>query len=154
MLRHALLVSALLVTAVASAKAEDLKLMTGPQGGSWYPLGGAIKNIVENAIPGTTVQVLPGAGIANVEAVEAGKADLGFANSVSTVDAIDGKPPFDAKAQKSATSRRSTHSTSRSSRWRMPASGRRRTSGARGSPPSRKVTPPRPSPRISCRPMA
>jgi hypothetical protein len=154
MLRHALLVSALLVTAVASAKAGDLRLMTGPQGGSWYPLGGAIKNIVENAIPATTVQVLPGAGIANVEAVEAGKADLGFANSVSTVDTIDGKPPFDAKAQKSATSRRSTHRTSISSRWRMPASGRRRTSGARRSPPSRKVTPPRPSPRISCRPMA
>ncbi len=98
MLRQALLVTAVLATAAVSAEAADLKLMTGPQGGSWYPLGGAIKNIVENAVPGTTVQVLPGAGIANVKAVEAGKADLGFANSVSTVDAINGKPPFDAKA--------------------------------------------------------
>ena len=63
-----------------SAQAADLKLMTGPQGGSWYPLGGAIKNIVEKAVPGTSMQILPGAGIANVKAVDGGKADLGFAN--------------------------------------------------------------------------
>jgi hypothetical protein len=81
-----------------SAQAADLKLMTGPQGGSWYPLGGAIKNIVEKSVSGTSVQILPGAGIANVKAVETGKADLGFANSVSTVDAINGKAPFETKA--------------------------------------------------------
>lgn len=99
MLRFALLVSGVVaLAATGGAEAAQLKLMTGPQGGSWYPLGGAIKNIVESAIPGTTVQVLPGAGIANVKAVEAGKADMGFANSVSTVDAINGKPPFETKA--------------------------------------------------------
>ncbi|MCF3932448.1 TAXI family TRAP transporter solute-binding subunit [Acuticoccus sp. M5D2P5] len=81
-----------------SASAETIRLMTGPQGGSWYPLGGAIQNIVENGVDGVTVQVLPGAGIANVKAVQAGKAQLGFANSVSTVDAINGNPPFDEKA--------------------------------------------------------
>ena len=79
------------------AQAQQVKLMTGPQGGSWYPLGGAIKNIVEQAVPDSAVQILPGAGIANVKAVNAGKADLGFANSVSTVDGINGNPPFDAK---------------------------------------------------------
>ncbi|GBD44598.1 hypothetical protein HRbin40_02087 [bacterium HR40] len=99
MFRQALLVSAVLAVAAGSAAAAELRFMTGPQGGSWYPLGGAIKNIVETAIPGTTVQVLPGAGIANVKAVEAGKAELGFANSVSTVDAIQGKPPFDQPAR-------------------------------------------------------
>lgn len=82
-----------------SAQAADLKLMTGPQGGSWYPLGGAIKNIVEKNMPGTGVQILPGAGIANVLAIESGKADLGFANSVSTVDAINGKEPFKTEAK-------------------------------------------------------
>ena len=81
----------------ASAMADTLKLVTGPQGGSWYPLGGAIKNLVETAMPGTDVQVGPGAGIANVKAIQSGKADIGFANSVSTVDAINGKDPFEAK---------------------------------------------------------
>jgi uncharacterized protein len=86
--------TALALTSIA-ASAENLRLMTGPQGGSWYPMGGAIKNVVEQALPGTTIQVLPGAGIANVLGVQGGRADLGFANSVSTVDAIHGKPPFD-----------------------------------------------------------
>ena len=92
-------VSAILAAGMAMpAGAADLKLMTGPQGGSWYPLGGAIKNLVEKSMDGSSVQVLPGAGIANVKAVETGKAELGFANSVSTVDAINGKPPFETKA--------------------------------------------------------
>jgi TRAP transporter TAXI family solute receptor len=100
-MRQALLggVTALALAGLAAgASAENLRFMTGPQGGSWYPMGGAIKNVAEEAMPGTTLQVMPGAGIANVKAVQAGKADIAFANSVSTVDAINGKPPFDEKA--------------------------------------------------------
>lgn len=93
-----IIATAIAVGVAAPASAETIRLMTGPQGGSWYPLGGAIQNIVENAVDGVRVQVLPGAGIANVKAVEEGKAQLGFANSVSTVDAINGKPPFEGKA--------------------------------------------------------
>lgn len=90
--------SAVFALGIGAAMAENLRLMTGPQGGSWYPMGGAIKNVVENNMDDTTVQVLPGAGIANVKAIEAGKADVAFANSVSTVDAINGNPPFDTAA--------------------------------------------------------
>jgi uncharacterized protein len=97
MIRHAWLTSAVCaaVLSAGTASAENLRLMTGPQGGSWYPMGGAIKNVVEGAVPDTSLQVLPGAGIANVKAVDSGKADIAFANSVSTVDAINGKPPFE-----------------------------------------------------------
>jgi hypothetical protein len=86
------LVGALALTAVA-AQAQQIRLMTGPQGGAWYPLGGAIANIAGKT--GAKVQVLPGAGIANVKAVEAGKADMGFGNSISTVDGVAGRAPFD-----------------------------------------------------------
>jgi uncharacterized protein len=97
MTRHNLLAAALCaaVAVPSAASAETLRLMTGPQGGSWYPMGGAIKNVVDAALPDSSVQVMPGAGIANVKAIEAGKADLAFANSVSTVDAINGQPPFE-----------------------------------------------------------
>ena len=88
----------LVALAATPASAEMLRFMTGPQGGSWYPLGGAIQSIVQNNMEGTQVQVLPGAGIANVKGVQEGKVQLGFANSVSTVDAIEGKPPFEGKA--------------------------------------------------------
>ena len=80
----------------ASASAETLRMMTGPQGGSWVPLGGALKDMWEKAIPGTSIQSLPGAGIANVRGVEEGKADIGFGNSITTVDAIAGNKPFPA----------------------------------------------------------
>jgi TRAP transporter TAXI family solute receptor len=68
--------------------------MTGPQGGVWVPLGGALKNMWEKALPGVSIQALPGAGISNVRAVQEGKADIGFGNSITTVDAIAGRDPF------------------------------------------------------------
>ncbi|HUF80488.1 MAG TPA: TAXI family TRAP transporter solute-binding subunit, partial [Burkholderiales bacterium] len=81
----------------APATAQQLKMMTGPQGGSWYPLGGAIQGIIEKSIPGATMQVLPGAGISNVVGVQTGKADLGFGNAVSSVDGVNGDEPFKGK---------------------------------------------------------
>jgi TRAP transporter TAXI family solute receptor len=74
--------------------AADVKLMTGPQGGVWVPLGGQLKDMWEKALPGLNVQALPGAGIANVRGIEEGKADVGIGNSISTVDAVAGKAPF------------------------------------------------------------
>jgi TRAP transporter TAXI family solute receptor len=85
---------ALGVGAAASAQATDIKMMTGPQGGSWIPLGGQLKDMWEKAIPGLAVQAAPGAGMANVRAIEESKADVGIGNSISTVDAVAGKPPF------------------------------------------------------------
>lgn len=78
----------------APASAAELRLMTGPQGGVWVPLGGQLKDMWEKAVPGLTVQALPGAGIANVRGIEEGKTEVGFGNSISTVDALAGQPPF------------------------------------------------------------
>jgi len=88
----------LAVTASQPASAADIKMMTGPQGGSWIPLGGQLKDMWEKAVPGMNVQVLPGAGIANVRGVDEGKADIGFGNSISTVDGLAGNKPFPKKA--------------------------------------------------------
>lgn len=74
----------------------DLKMMTGPAGGSWIPLGGAIAELIQKNIPGTTVSVAPGGGMANVVGVQEGKADIGFGNSSSSVDGVAGRPPFKA----------------------------------------------------------
>lgn len=76
------------------AVAAELKFMTGPQGGFWVPLGGALKDLWEKKVKDTAVQNLPGAGIANVRGIEEGKADIGFGNTISTVDAMTGVAPF------------------------------------------------------------
>ena len=84
----------LALACTAAAPAAEIKLMTGPQGGVWVPLGGQLKDLWEKAVPNLSVQALPGAGIANVRGIEENKTDVGFGNSISTVDAIAGKPPF------------------------------------------------------------
>jgi len=85
------------ILGAGAVSAAPIKMMTGPQGGSWYPLGGAIQNIIEKNVPGVTMMILPGAGISNVMGVQTGKADLGFGNSVSTVDGVFGRAPFTGK---------------------------------------------------------
>ena len=82
------------------ATAQQVTMMTGPQGGSWVPLGGALKNMWEKAVPGLQMTVTPGAGIANVRGVDEGKAHIGFANSSTTVDGIDGRAPYPKKVTK------------------------------------------------------
>jgi TRAP transporter TAXI family solute receptor len=81
----------------APAAAQQATFMTGPQGGSWIPLGGALKGIWEKEIPGLQIQQTPGAGIANVRGIDEGKAQIGIANSSTTVDGIAGRAPYPKK---------------------------------------------------------
>jgi uncharacterized protein len=95
----ALLVAVLFIPSVASAQ-QQITLMTGPQGGVWVPLGGALKGMWEKAVPGLQVNMQPGAGIANVRGVDEGKAHVGFGNTITTVDGLAGRPPFPKKTTK------------------------------------------------------
>jgi TRAP transporter TAXI family solute receptor len=98
--RARLAVVALAAALAAPAGAQQITFMTGPQGGSWIPLGGALKSMWETAIPGLAIQQTPGAGIANVRGVDEGKAQVGFANSATTVDGIEGRAPYPRKTGK------------------------------------------------------
>ena len=84
----------------AVSSAQNMTLMTGPQGGVWVPLGGQLKSMWEKAIPGLNITATPGAGIANVRGVDEGKAQIGFGNSSSTVDGIAGVAPYPKKITK------------------------------------------------------
>ena len=83
-----------------AASAQQLTFMTGPQGGVWVPLGGALKGMWEKAIPGLQISAQPGAGIANIRGVDEDKAHIGFGNTITTVDAVAGRAPFPRKATK------------------------------------------------------
>ena len=91
---------AAVLTAPITATAQQVTLMTGPQGGVWVPLGGSLKGMWEKAIPGLQVQMQPGAGIANVRGVDEGKAQIGFGNTITTVDGLAGRPPYPKKVTK------------------------------------------------------
>jgi uncharacterized protein len=84
----------------APVAAQQVTFMTGPQGGSWIPLGGALKGMWEKEVPGLQITQTPGAGIANVRGVDEGKAQIGFANSSTTVDGLAGRAPYPKKVTK------------------------------------------------------
>jgi TRAP transporter TAXI family solute receptor len=86
--------------AAAPVAAQQLTFMTGPQGGVWIPLGGALKGMWEKAIPGLQITSTPGAGIANVRGINEDKAQIGMSNSSSAVDGLLGKAPFKDKTTK------------------------------------------------------
>jgi uncharacterized protein len=101
MKRQLFLTSLLLVLLfwlASSVRAQELRLVTGPMGGAWYPLGGAIAELIKEKA-GVNVTVSPGGGIANVLAIETGKAELGFGNTSSTVDGVMGREPFKSKTE-------------------------------------------------------
>jgi TRAP transporter TAXI family solute receptor len=87
----------LLFSMSAPGAAQQLTFMTGPQGGAWVPLGGALKGMWEKAIPGLQITATPGAGIANVRGVDEGKAQIGIGNTITSVDGIEGRPPYPKK---------------------------------------------------------
>jgi TRAP transporter TAXI family solute receptor len=93
-------ITATVALLAAPAAAQQVTFMTGPQGGSWIPLGGALKGMWEKAVPGLSITSTPGACIANVRGVDEGKAHIGLANSNTTVDGIEGRPPYPKKVTK------------------------------------------------------
>lgn len=94
------LIAAAVAMAAAPAAAQQVTFMTGPQGGSWIPLGGALKGMWEKSVPGLSITQTPGAGISNVRGVDEGKAHIGLANSSTTVDGLEGRPPYPKKVTK------------------------------------------------------
>ena len=99
-LAKALAAAAVTAAFAAPAAAQQVTFMTGPQGGSWIPLGGALKGMWEKSVPGLQITQTPGAGIANVAGIQAGKAQIGLANSSTTVDGLEGRPPYKEKVTK------------------------------------------------------
>jgi TRAP transporter TAXI family solute receptor len=91
--------AALLATTAAPALAQNVIMVTGSQGGTWFPLGGAIKGIVEDAMPDIGIQVRPGGGLSNLKAIEMGQAQIAVGNTISTVDARLGREPFESPVE-------------------------------------------------------
>ena len=77
-LKTAVVAAAIVVAGSSAAQAEEFVLSSGSQGGSWYPLAGAIKAIAEQMDSDLSITVTPGAGVANVVGVSAGKFPIAF----------------------------------------------------------------------------
>lgn len=85
------------VPVARSADEKFVRMFSGPEGGSWYPLGAAMMSILEKKIPGISTSNGPGGGVGNVKAVDAKRADLGWTYTHTSYAAIKGLHPFDKK---------------------------------------------------------
>lgn len=81
----------------AQADEKFLRMFSGPEGGSWYPLGAAMMGVLEKKIPGISTSNGPGGGVGNCKAVDSKRADLGWTYTHTSFAAIQGLHPFDKK---------------------------------------------------------
>lgn len=96
-----LLVGVAVAATASSATAQEkrqLSIATGTTGGVYYPLGGAMANILSKKVPGWSVTAEATAGaVANLHNVRDGKAEIGFVQADSSYDAIKGIEKFKDK---------------------------------------------------------
>ena len=80
----------------AMAEQKFLSMASGPEGGSWYPLGSAMMSIIEKNLKISTKNG-PGGGVGNCKVVDAGRADLGWSYTHTTYNAYNGRGKFEKK---------------------------------------------------------
>jgi len=91
--------SLLLFLVPALASAEDYRFVSGPQGGNWFVLGGAISSYLSEA--GLNTSSSTGGGVSNILNISKGKADLGFSVGSLLGAAVTGQGEFKQKVDNS-----------------------------------------------------
>ena len=95
-----ILAAAAAVAFAGTASADTfVRMVSGPSGGSWYPLGAKIMQVMEDEIDDIATSNTSGGGISNVKAVNAGDAEFGFSYAHTTDYGVKGGPGFDGKKQ-------------------------------------------------------
>jgi TRAP transporter TAXI family solute receptor len=89
-------VAVLAVAAVSGvARAETfVRMVSGPSGGSWYPLGAKIMQVFDEKIDGISTSNTSGGGISNILAVNGGDAEIGWSYAHTSYNGYVGKGKF------------------------------------------------------------
>jgi uncharacterized protein len=93
---HKLAVAAIAAVLIApAAQAQTfVRMVSGPSGGSWYPLGAKIMQVFQEEIKGISTSNQPGGGISNILAVNGGDAQIGWSYGHTTFNGYTGKGKF------------------------------------------------------------
>lgn len=81
-----------------SSNSKNLSLLTGGTGGTYYPLGGQIANILSSKTDANITAQTSGASAENMETLRSGEAEMAFSQTDITAYAIEGKEMFEGKA--------------------------------------------------------
>jgi len=92
------LVSFLVAAAVVQAAEKRLVIATASTGGTWYPLGGGVANLISKYIPNVSATAKPsGASVENIRNVGAGRVDLAIVMPDAAYFAYRGEADFKAQ---------------------------------------------------------
>jgi hypothetical protein len=72
-----------------------VRMVSGPAGGSWYPLGAKIAEVLGSEVPDISTSNGPGGGVGNVKDVNSGNAELGWTYAHTAYNGFSGKGKFD-----------------------------------------------------------
>ena len=89
-----LIASSLLVTSSIANADQFLRMVSGPSGGSWYPLGAKVMQVMETSIKGVSTSNTSGGGISNVMSVDGGDAEIGWTYAHTVANGYTGKGKF------------------------------------------------------------
>lgn len=100
-MRRSVLITLALTLIVLPAQAEvktRLSVVTGGTGGVYYPLGGAVANVLSKYLPDTVATAeVTSASIDNLKLIGAGKADIAFSMADSAWEGYHGTGKFHGK---------------------------------------------------------
>jgi TRAP transporter TAXI family solute receptor len=100
-MKRAVLIALALALIALSAQAEEktrLSIVTGGTGGVYYPLGGAIANVLSKYLPGIVATAeVTSASVDNLKLIGAGKADIAFSMSDTVWEGYNGTGKFKGK---------------------------------------------------------
>src|SRR6185369_11408599 len=98
-MKRALIAVAALAAALAcgsaNAQQRTIAIGTGGTGGVYYPIGGALANLLSKNLPNTqaTAQVT-GGSVDNLKLIGSGQSEIGFSMADAAVDALNGEDKF------------------------------------------------------------
>src|SRR6195256_592518 len=87
--------AALALAGVVHAQQKTIAIGTGGTGGVYYPLGGAIANVLSKALPNVQATAeVTGGSIDNLKLIGSGQSEMGFTMADAALDAMQGQDKF------------------------------------------------------------
>jgi uncharacterized protein len=86
---------AIVVSGGAAAQQKAYSIGTGGTGGVYYPLGGAVANVLSKYLPGVQATAeVTGGSVDNLKLIGSGQSEIGFSMADAALDALKGEDKF------------------------------------------------------------
>jgi TRAP transporter TAXI family solute receptor len=92
------LATGLALAGMVHAQQKTMSIGTGGTGGVYYPLGGAVANVLSTNLPNVQATAeVTGGSVDNLKLIASGQSELGFSMADAALDAFNGQDKFKSK---------------------------------------------------------